>query len=55
MKAFCMYCDSSAMLNEWLMRRRNKYMQDRYVGDIGDFVKYALLRAVAYGKSLGVA
>ncbi len=30
-------------------------MQDRYVGDIGDFVKYALLRAVAYGKSLGVA
>ena len=30
-------------------------MQDRYVGDIGDFVKYALLRALSTGMKLGVA
>ena len=30
-------------------------MQDRYAGDIGDFVKYALLRAVAPGRTIGVA
>ena len=30
-------------------------MQDRYTGDIGDFVKYALLRAVGRGRNLGVA
>ena len=30
-------------------------MQDRYTGDIGDFVKYGLLRAVRGGKHLGVA
>ncbi|MDE2974197.1 MAG: hypothetical protein OXU64_05650 [Gemmatimonadota bacterium] len=30
-------------------------MQDRYVGDIGDFVKYGLLRAIRGGRSLGVA
>ena len=30
-------------------------MQDRYVGDIGDFVKYGLLRAIRGEKSLGVA
>lgn len=30
-------------------------MQDRYVGDIGDFVKIALLRALSPGRSLGVA
>ena len=30
-------------------------MQDRYTGDIGDFVKYALLRALAPGRTLGVA
>ena len=31
-------------------------MQDRYVGDIGDFAKYGLLRAVSEGKkNLGVA
>ena len=30
-------------------------MQDRYVGDIGDFVKYGLLRALGKGKRLGVA
>ena len=30
-------------------------MQDRYVGDIGDFVKYGLLRALGEGKRLGVA
>ena len=30
-------------------------MQDQYVGDIGDFVKYGLLRAISKGKCLGVA
>ena len=30
-------------------------MQDRYVGDVGDFVKYALLRAIRGTKRLGVA
>lgn len=30
-------------------------MQDRYVGDVGDFVKLALLRAVAGQQRLGVA
>ena len=30
-------------------------MQDRYAGDIGDFVKYGLLRALGRGKRLGVA
>ena len=30
-------------------------MQDRYAGDIGDFVKYGLLRAIGGGKRLGVA
>ena len=30
-------------------------MQDRYVGDIGDFVKYALLRVVTGESKLGVA
>ena len=30
-------------------------MQDRYVGDVGDFVKYGLLRAISEGKRLGVA
>lgn len=30
-------------------------MQDRYTGDIGDFVKYGLLRALSYGLKLGVA
>lgn len=30
-------------------------MQDRYVGDIGDFVKYGLLRTIGEGKRLGVA
>ena len=30
-------------------------MQDRYVGDIGDFAKYALLRAIGAGRRLGVA
>lgn len=29
-------------------------MQDRYVGDIGDFVKLAILRALSPGKNLGV-
>ena len=30
-------------------------MQNRYVGDIGDFAKYGLLRAIAGEKRLGVA
>ena len=30
-------------------------MQDRYTGDIGDFAKYGLLRAIARGRRLGVA
>ena len=30
-------------------------MQDRYVGDMGDFVKYGLLRAIRGSKHLGVA
>lgn len=30
-------------------------MQDRYVGDIGDFVKLALIRALMPGQCLGVA
>lgn len=30
-------------------------MQDRYVGDIGDFAKYGLLRAIKEDKRLGVA
>jgi hypothetical protein len=30
-------------------------VQDRYTGDIGDYVKYGLLRALSPGYSLGVA
>ncbi|MYC34728.1 MAG: hypothetical protein F4X64_16315 [Chloroflexi bacterium] len=30
-------------------------MQDKYVGDFGDFVKYGLLRHLSEGKQLGVA
>ena len=30
-------------------------MQDRYTGDIGDYAKYGLLRALANGRQLGVA
>ena len=30
-------------------------MQDRYTGDIGDFVKYGLLRAIREGRRLGIA
>ncbi len=30
-------------------------MQDQYVGDVGDFVKFGLLRAISTGKCLGVA
>ncbi len=30
-------------------------MQNRYTGDIGDYVKYGLLRALADGRNLGVA
>ena len=30
-------------------------MQNRYVGDVGDFAKYGLLRAIQGRKQLGVA
>ncbi len=30
-------------------------MQNKYVGDIGDFVKLSMLRALAPGHKLGVA
>ena len=30
-------------------------MQNRYVGDVGDFAKYGLLRAIVGRKRLGVA
>ena len=30
-------------------------MQDRYTGDIGDYVKYGILRALVNGQRLGVA
>ncbi|MCY3820761.1 MAG: hypothetical protein OXH52_15610 [Gammaproteobacteria bacterium] len=30
-------------------------MQDRYTGDVGDFVKYGLLRAITGSKRLGIA
>ena len=30
-------------------------MQDRYVGDMGDYVKLAILRALMPGERLGVA
>lgn len=30
-------------------------MQDRYAGDVGDFAKYGLLRALSKGKRLGIA
>ena len=30
-------------------------MQDRYVGDIGDYAKYSLLRALSRGRKLGVS
>ena len=30
-------------------------MQNRYVGDIGDYAKYSLLRALSRGCKLGVA
>ena len=30
-------------------------MQNRYMGDIGDYIKYGLLRSVTNGKRLGVA
>jgi hypothetical protein len=30
-------------------------MQDRYAGDIGDYVKFAILRALSTERRLGVA
>lgn len=37
------------------MREPVRRMQNRYTGDIGDFVKYALLRALAPDLKVGVA
>lgn len=34
--------------------RENDSMQNSYVGDIGDFVKFAILRELSQGKRLGV-
>ena len=36
-------------------RQESEHVQDRYVGDVGDFVKYGLLRAIRGTKRLGVA
>lgn len=30
-------------------------MQNRYVGDIGDFAKYSFLNALSVGKKVGIA
>jgi hypothetical protein len=30
-------------------------MQDRYAGDVGDYVKFALLRHLCPGRRLGIA
>lgn len=30
-------------------------MQDRYAGDVGDFIKFGLLRSLSIGRQLGVA
>jgi len=38
----------------WL-ETNGKRMQDRYAGDVGDYVKLALLRALSPGMKLGVA
>ena len=38
-----------------LYRKRAGTMQNPYTGDIGDYVKYGLLRALAEGRRLGVA
>lgn len=35
--------------------RHTKIMQNRYVGDIGDFIKLALLRVLQPGQRLGIA
>ena len=37
------------------LRRRVLELQDRYAGDIGDYVKLALLRALSPGLKLGIA
>ena len=38
----------------WSVGRETR-MQNRYVGDVGDYVKLAILRQLARGKHLGVA
>jgi hypothetical protein len=45
------------MLRNWVDLNHslgNSQMQDRYVGDIGDYVKLAILRALASDRRLGV-
>ena len=39
----------------WIELNIRLLMQNRYTGDIGDFAKYGLLRALGAGKKLGVA
>src|SRR4051812_10597954 len=34
--------------------RHSEVVQDRYAGDVGDFGKFALLRALCHGRALGV-
>lgn len=38
-----------------LHHRATSSLQNRYVGDIGDYIKYALLRALSKDRTLGVA
>jgi hypothetical protein len=42
------------MLDQLVLRSEPE-MQDRYAGDIGDFVKLGLLRAISPGYALGLA
>ncbi len=40
---------------DWSTEGKDHNLQDRYAGDIGDYVKYALLRALSSEMRLGVA
>ena len=42
------------MLDQLVLRSEPE-VQDRYAGDIGDFVKLGLLRAISPGYALGLA
>jgi hypothetical protein len=49
-------CETICVLKELLgWRLQDGTMQDRYAGDVGDFVKLGLLRALSFDKKLGVA